>query len=175
MLRYDRLKQQGIEVFNPVDLLQHLPKVEPVAVGTVFRPLYLEGHFELAPELTWDDLPEFQWSDIYAQVAGGLNDPSWAGWSQKNQNKWKKEKIDAAAAELQEFDAAKDAQMEIARKAVEEYEERHNLPKGTILQNVAKGNASGGWLTLDAFALPDGQSPGGESATSGGLGSLWSC
>ena len=63
----------------------------------------------------------------------------------------------------------RDERLEEARKAVEEYEMRNGIPKGSILQSVDVSDAPG------VLALPDGQSPGAASAASHGLGSLWSC
>eukprot|EP00959_Pyramimonas_sp_CCMP1952_P151678 3173573-Pyramimonas_sp.AAC.1 len=37
LLRCDKLMREGVAVLSAVGLLQHLPKVEPVAVGTVFK------------------------------------------------------------------------------------------------------------------------------------------
>eukprot|EP00959_Pyramimonas_sp_CCMP1952_P246822 5158773-Pyramimonas_sp.AAC.1 len=36
-LRYDKLKKEGVSMINAVDLLKYLPRVEPLAVGTVFK------------------------------------------------------------------------------------------------------------------------------------------
>ena len=155
-------------------------KVEPLAVGTVLKR-YMpghpnwEGHFELVPELTWDDMPEFAWTDLFAQVAAGLNDPDWAGWSKKTRNKFKRERIATAAKELEEYDRLRDERLEEARKAVEEYEVRNDIPKGSILKSVYASETDSGWLTPWAIALPDAQSPGVASAASDGLGSLYSC
>ena len=134
-----------------------------------------EGHFNLVDELKWESLPPFSWTDLYAQVAEGLKDPSWVGFSQKNQNKWKRERIDAAAREVAEFDRQRMDSVAQARKAVEEYEERNGYPKGSILKSVRDSEADSGWLTPWALNLPDGQSPGGNGAASPGLGSLHSC
>eukprot|EP00959_Pyramimonas_sp_CCMP1952_P168216 3515148-Pyramimonas_sp.AAC.1 len=50
LLRYDKLKKEGVTVLNAVDLLRHLPKVEPMAAGTVFKryaphQAQWEGHY----------------------------------------------------------------------------------------------------------------------------------
>eukprot|EP00959_Pyramimonas_sp_CCMP1952_P279339 5840299-Pyramimonas_sp.AAC.1 len=37
LLRCDKLKREGVAVLSAVNLLQHLPKVEPLAVGAVFK------------------------------------------------------------------------------------------------------------------------------------------
>ncbi len=76
LLRYDKLKKEGVTVLNAVDLLQHLPTVEPMAVGTVFKryaphQAHWEGHYVLMEGLDWESLPTFEWTDLYAQVARG--------------------------------------------------------------------------------------------------------
>ena len=73
--------------------------------------------------LTWESLPEFNWCDLYAQVAWGLNDPEWEGYSKKDKNRLKKQRIAEARAE------------------VEKYEHRHNLPIGSLLGGEGAGAA----------------------------------
>ena len=55
-----------------MDLLKYLPKVEPMAVGTVFEPYSedprWEGHYQLMKTMDWEKLPEFNWCDLYSQV-----------------------------------------------------------------------------------------------------------
>ena len=76
LMRADKLKREGVAVVTPGDLLKYLPAVEPLAMGTVFEPYRLgeafwEGHWVLKEPLTWGNLPEFSWCDLYAQVAVG--------------------------------------------------------------------------------------------------------
>ena len=80
LLRYDKLVEVGTDLTNitPKDLLQHLPKVEPLAVGTVFEHYApgdpdWEGHYKLKGKLTWQDFPTFNWCDIYCKLAWGLD------------------------------------------------------------------------------------------------------
>ena len=120
-------------------------------------------------------MPNFSWTDLYAQVAAGLNDPAYAGYAQKTKNRWKRLKLQEAEKELEEYDRLRMESLEQARKAVEEYEERNGYPKGSILKSVRDSEADSGWLTPWALNLPDGQSPGGNGAASPGLGSLHSC
>ena len=53
LLDYYGLKKEGKVALTPLDLLKYLPKVEPLAIGTVFE-LYApgqpqwEGHWQLA-------------------------------------------------------------------------------------------------------------------------------
>ena len=56
----------------------------------------------------------FNWRDLYAQVARGLNDPEWEGYSKKTRNRHKRERI---------------AQ---ARAAVLNYEQRRGLVAGSL-------------------------------------------
>ena len=65
------------------------------------------------------DLPEFSWTDLYAKVAEGLNDPDWDGYSKKNRNAFKRIKIQEAAEELAKYDKKRDERLEAARQAVE--------------------------------------------------------
>eukprot|EP00959_Pyramimonas_sp_CCMP1952_P387566 8122290-Pyramimonas_sp.AAC.1 len=64
LLRYDKLKKEEIPVFSAVDLLKYLPKVEPLAVGAVFKrnaphqPQW-GGHYALMEGLSWESLTEF--------------------------------------------------------------------------------------------------------------------
>ena len=73
--------------------------------------------------LTWDDLPEFNWCDIYCKLAWGLDDPSWAGYNKKTKNKWRRERV----AE--------------AERALREQEAKHNLPAGSLLGEGGAGAA----------------------------------
>eukprot|EP00959_Pyramimonas_sp_CCMP1952_P379304 7945410-Pyramimonas_sp.AAC.1 len=64
LLRYDKLKREEIPVFSAVDLPKYLPKVGPLAVGTVFKRYaghqpQLEGHYALMEGLSWESLTEF--------------------------------------------------------------------------------------------------------------------
>eukprot|EP00959_Pyramimonas_sp_CCMP1952_P274158 5730641-Pyramimonas_sp.AAC.1 len=43
--------------------------------------------------LSWGDLSEFTWCDLYAQVPRGLDGPDWAGYSKKTRNGKQREKI----------------------------------------------------------------------------------
>ena len=116
LLRYDKLKKQGIECLTPADLLKHLPKVEPLAQGDIFDKYcpgdpQWEGHFQLSSKLSWDDLPEFDWTDLYGQCYN----PEWANWSKKARNKAKRELLERAQTSLLE------------------YERRHGLAAGSLL------------------------------------------
>jgi hypothetical protein len=63
-------KVAHLALTNPHDLLAHIPKVEPVAVGTHFRQVLRddgrpkEGVYKFAPD-TFDALPEMQWASLY--------------------------------------------------------------------------------------------------------------
>ena len=178
LLRYDRLKREGVTVMDPVELLKRLPKVEPLAQGTLFVPYEpgnpdWEGHFDLVDKLKWESLPKFSWTDLYAQVAQGLNDPEWVNYSRKNQNKWKRERIEAAAREVAEFDRQRMDSVAQARKAVEEYEERHGFEKGSILKTVKGNETEAGWIMPWTLDLPAEMPPSG--AVSPSLGTLESC
>ena len=130
LLRYDKLVKVGTDMSNikPADLLRHLPKVEPLAVGTVFEhyapgdPAW-EGHYKLKGSLTWEDFPTFNWCDIYCRLAWGLDDPSWAGYNKKTKNKWRRERV----AE--------------AERALREQELKHKLPAGSLLGEGGAGGA----------------------------------
>ena len=91
-----------------------------------------------------DSLPEFNWCDLYAQVAWGLNDPEWAECSKKVKNR------------------RKPLRMAEARAEVAKYEHRHNLPSGSLLGGESAGAApsalsAGGQpagLVVDAALVP---------------------
>ena len=109
MLRHAQLTKHGIVVNRPEDLLKYLPKVEPLAVGTVFEryaekkghydPQW-EGHYVLMGERRWEDLPEFNWCDLYGQIAWGLDDPEWACYNKKTRNKYGGMELQDARAAL---------------------------------------------------------------------------
>lgn len=61
-LRADKLKRQGVSALRPLDLLQYLPVVEPVAMGTAFEECtpgveHWEGHRQLKEGLSWAKFP----------------------------------------------------------------------------------------------------------------------
>ncbi len=171
LLRHDHLTRAGITVLNPVDLLQYLPKVEPLALGGILKRVdegdpNMEGHFELVDDLAWDLLPRFEWTAIYAQASAGLNDPTWEGYSEKNKRKWRRDLIAQKEKELIAHDKAAAERVEASRKAVHEYEQIHGLPVGSLLQSVFVPGGE------DAPGPGSAVSPG---AGSDGLGSTMSC
>ena len=143
MLRHSQLTKQGIVVTKPQDLLKYLPKVEPLAVGTVFAP-YAEGnptwerHYVLMEHLTWEDLPEFNWNELYmkAEEDLGLNNKEWEGYNQKTKNKYRRQRINAM------------------KNVISEIESRRNL---------ATGSLGGGGAGVAPDALPAG---GGRASSS---------
>ena len=73
----------------------------------------------------------------------GLNNPSWAGYSKKTRNRWKREMIEQAAAE------------------VAAYESRHGLKAGGLL-------GDGGTGATPCASVADGpSSPGGDTGPLG--------
>ena len=72
--------------------------------------------------------------------------------------------VDDANRELEEYDNKRKHRLEVARQAVEDYEKRHGLPVGNLIQGEDTGDAPG------VLALAEEQSPGGMS-----LGSIQSC
>ena len=110
LFRADKLRREGHAVVEPTDLLRHLPRVTPMALGTVFHEYAphdprFDGHWELAPGMTWDMLPTFEWSTLYTQVGMGINDPDWANWSKKARNKAKRGRVLQAEQMIRDYEA----------------------------------------------------------------------
>ena len=55
------------------------------------------------PDLNWDQLPTFEWSDLYTQVAWGLDDPEWRSWSKKSRNQAKRKMVADAEKEIRAY------------------------------------------------------------------------
>ena len=128
LLRYDKLMKEGHEAISPTDLLRHLPKVEPFAVGSVFVPYEAgtdrwEGHYRLVKGLTFQGLPEWNWCDLYGQVAGWLEPYDMTGYNKKTRNKYKNQ------------------HMERIKRELADYEQRNGLTRGTLSGGGGAGAA----------------------------------
>ena len=59
---------------SPLELLEHLPAVQLMAVGGFLEPIGTDeasqGRWRLRGDMTFQDLPRFKWPEIYALCLG---------------------------------------------------------------------------------------------------------
>ncbi len=136
MMHADRLKRDGAKIVASVDILQYLPVITPVALGSVLEPVRpgdpaFEGHSRLAGHLAWDHDPEFNWSTVYAQAKGHTD--KWKDLTANQKKKATRQEVAAAEDILQAQARHKLEEAKGALTGVMEYETRHGLKPGSIL------------------------------------------